>query len=108
MKGEVMKKILALGVVLIASGAAMAGSRDPKEDVRNAVRKLADQANYSCTTNTTGVNEGKDPQEKGTTQGKTQKDGCTRQPTAKRGKSSEAAGKGEKVAVNTADYWQYA
>src|SRR2546425_2730692 len=100
-----MKKILALGVVLIASGAAMAGSRDPKEDVRNAARKLADQANYGWAATTTGTNEGKDPQEKGTTQGKTQKDGCTHLLTDKGGKATEAAVKGERVAVKTADGW---
>ena len=103
-----MRKIMALGVVLLASGAAMARARDAKEDVRNAAKKLADQAGYSWTTATTGVNEGKDPQEKGTSQGKTQKDGCTHLLSDKGGKATEVALKGDKVAVKTAEGWKNA
>jgi hypothetical protein len=103
-----MKRMLALGVVLLASGAAIARARDAKEDVKNGAKKLADQASYSWTSATTGTNEGKDPQEKGTTQGKTQKDGCTHLLTDKGGKATEAAVKGDKVAVKTAEGWKNA
>jgi len=100
--------MLALGVVLLASGAAIARARDAKEDVKNAAKKLGDQANYSWTAATVGANEGKDPQEKGTTQGKTEKGGCTHLLTDKGGKATEAALKGDKVAVKAADGWKNA
>jgi len=101
-----MNKLLAFGVILLASGVAIARSRDAKEDVRTAAQKLGDQANYGWTSSTVGVNEGKDPQEKGTTQGKTQKEGLTHLLSDKGGKATEAALKGDKVAVKTADGWK--
>ena len=92
--------------LLMILAAALLVARDAKEDVRNAAKKLGDQASYSWTAATVGTNEGKDPQEKGTSQGKTEKDGCTHLLTDKGGKATEAAFKGGKVAVKTADGWK--
>jgi hypothetical protein len=107
-----MKRMILLGATglafLAASTASVALGFDGKDDVKNAVKKLADQANYSWKTTTTSESQGKDPQEKGATLGKTEKGGVTLLTISKTTKSSEAALQGGKVAVKTADGWKNA
>lgn len=105
-----MKRLVILGVAGIVMGglASARPSPDAKTDVKNAVRKLADQAGYSWTAVTIGANQGKDPQEKEKTTGRMEKEGYTLLSMDKGGKVSEAAIRGEKVAVKTADGWKNA
>jgi hypothetical protein len=74
-KGFIMKCKLFSGIVFLMAGAMFAADSTPKESVTNAVKKLAEKANYSW--KTTVVVPENAPFRPGPTEGKTEKDGFT-------------------------------
>ena len=107
-----MNRMLGLGLAALAAASmtAQAETRDAKSDVIAAAKKLAEQANYSWTSTpksegAAGGGQGQRAQP-GPTEGKTEKDGCTLISSKQGETTTEAALKGEKVAVKTADGWK--
>ncbi len=109
-----MKRLLMLGVVGLA-GLGLAAGPDAKDDVKNAAKKLGEQGYSWVSTPKTdggggggGGGAGAQARQQGPTEGKIDKDG-TALITQKRGEqTSEAAVKGTKVVVKTADGWKSA
>ena len=103
-----MKQILSWCIAGFLALAPSAGAApDGKEDIQAALKKLA-ESSYSWKATAISESEGKDPQDKGITEGKLEKGGTALIKTTKVDKVTEAAFKGGKVAVKTADGWRNA
>lgn len=91
---------------LLAAGPAWAA--DDKEDVKNAAKKLGEQANYSYTLNSRneGGGGGGRMRGPGQTEGKVEKDGYTYVTTKMGEVSLEGVIKGTKAVVKTKDGWK--
>ncbi len=106
-----MKRMAWIGILGIGALAlpARAETRDAKEDVIAAAKKLAEAANYSWTS--TPKSEGGGGQSRrqaGPTEGKTEKDGFTVLSTKMGENTSESVLKADKIAVKTAEGWKAA
>lgn len=89
--------------------AGASAKADAKEDVKNAAKKLGDAASYSWTSTpkSEGTAAGKGGRSQaGPSEGKTEKDGYTTLTTKAGEATIEAALKGGKVAVKSADGWK--
>ncbi len=83
---------------------ALAANADPKSEVKDAIKKLGTQSNYSWTF--TPKTEGSESAARqGPIEGKTEKDGLTWFKGTYGETSFEAAAKGSKYAVNYAGEW---
>ena len=93
--------------ILLASALAMsafAANADPKSEVKDAIKKLGTQSNYSWTF--APKTEGSESvARQGPIEGKTEKDGLTWFKGSYGDTSFEAAAKGSKYAVNYAGEW---
>lgn len=99
-----MKRNLLCGALVLLAGSLLAADGNPKDEVMNAAKKLADAANYSWkTTMDLGPNAQFTP---GPTEGKTEKDGLTWMSMTFRDNPSEAVKKGDKIAVKTDEGWE--
>jgi hypothetical protein len=96
-----MKKNLIIGLALSLVVSLMAAT--PKEDLKAAVKKLADKPNYSWTTTTEMEGAQFTP---GVIKGKTEKDGFALVTQERNDRTTEAVVKGDKGAVRTQDGWR--
>jgi hypothetical protein len=96
-----MKRIILSSV--LAAAAASLSAAEPKDDVKAAISGLSDTANYSWVTT---VDMPGMPFHPGPTKGKTEKGGFTLLTQDMDGETIEAALKGDKGAVKTADGWK--
>lgn len=97
-----MKTNLLIGTLALMAGPLMAG--DPKEDVTNAAKKLAEKDNYSW--KQTIENAGGGGFGAGTTEGKAQKGGYLWLSMTMGDNTIEAVKKGEKGAIKNQEGWR--
>lgn len=96
-----MKKTMLFGAVALVAGSLLAAESTPKEEVTSAIKKLADQSNYSWKTTTEFGNF------ESTTDGKIQKGGATMLTMSFGDNETEAVLEGDKGAVKQPDAgWQ--
>lgn len=91
-----------VGTLALLASSLMAA--DPKEDVLNAAKKLAEKDNYSWKQTT--ENAGGGGFGGGTSEGKTQKGGYTWVSMTMRDNTVQAVKKGDKGAIKTQEGWQ--
>ena len=101
-----MKRNLLFSTMALVAGSMLAADSSPKDDVKNAAKKLADKANYSWKT-TVAVPEDS-PFKPGPTEGKTEKGGYTHITMSFGENQMEGAMKGEKRAFKGQEGWQTA
>ncbi len=100
-----MKKNMLFGFMVLAAGSLVAADSNPKDDVTNAAKKLADKDNYSW--HTTVVVPEDAPFHPGPTDGKTEKGGFTHVKLSFGDNTTEFVLKGDKAAVTNPDGgWQ--
>ncbi len=101
-----MKKIFLVAVTVFAAGSIFAADTAPKALVEAAIRKLAEQPNYSWSTTVTlaeGSNPGPRP---GPTAGKTENGGYTEISMVRGDKTIEAFLQRGKGAIKTPEGWK--
>ena len=97
-----MKRTIGLMTLAFLAGSLFAADSSPKDDIKNAAKKLAEAGGYSWKS-TVEVTTGRGA---GVTEGKMGKDGTT-QLSLKRGdNTTEAVLKGDKGAIKTEDGWK--
>ena len=104
-----MKRMAWIGILGLGALVARAETRDAKEDVLAAAKKLAEAANYSWTSTPKSEGAGgggQNRQQAGPTDGKTEKDGFTLLSTKMGETTSESVLKGDKIAIKTAEGWK--
>jgi hypothetical protein len=89
-----------LSLFCVVSLSAVTAMADSKDDIKAALQKLSDSPNYSWKTESQGGFM------RGTTDGKTEKDGFTYLSMQFRDNTLEMVIKGDKVAVKTDDGWK--
>jgi hypothetical protein len=100
-----MKTNVVFGFTVMLAGSIFAADANPKDDVTNAAKKLAEKPNYSW--KTTVVVPEDAPFRPGPTEGKTEKDGFTRVKLSFGDNTTEFVLKGDKAAVTNPDGgWQ--
>src|SRR5437016_3384205 len=96
-----MKKNLVLSTLAFLATALLAADSNPKDEVKNAAKKLAEKSNYSW--HTTYENAGGGGFQLGPVDGKTEKDGATYLKVTRNDNPTEAILKGEKGALKMGD-----
>ena len=87
--------------VCVVAMSAVTAMADSKDDIKAALQKLSDSPNYSWKTSSQGGFM------RGTTDGKTEKDGYTYLSMQFRDNTIDMAIKGDKIAVKTDDGWKF-
>jgi hypothetical protein len=102
-----MKTKVIIGAVALLAGPLLAADSSPKDEVKNAAKKLADKANYSWKS-TVQVPEGGGGGRfrPGPTEGKTEKDGLTYLSMTRGDNTVEAVLQGGKGALKLQEGWQ--
>ena len=102
-----MKTPLLLSFSCLLAASLFAADSGPKEDVKNAAKKLADKASYSwkSSTESAGANAGGRGRP-GPVEGKIEKDGFAMLSMTRGETTTEAVVKGNKGAIKTADGWK--
>jgi hypothetical protein len=114
-----MKRNVLISTLALLAGSLLAADSSPKDDVKNAVKKLADTGNYAFTITTTNVGGGFGGGGGGgggrgggrggmnaPMDGKVSKDGIAYVVRTMGDVTSEAVAKGAKRAVKTEEGWQ--
>lgn len=101
-----MKRILPLVCVAFAAAPLFAADATSKDVVEAAVRKLAEQANYSWQTTVSSPETNQSALKPGPTDGKTEKGGYTSLVLIRGTNTIEAVLKNGKGAMKTADGWK--
>lgn len=101
-----MKRILPLLCLAFAAGSLLAADAKPKDVVEAAMRKLAEQANYSWRTTVSSLETNQSTLKPGPTDGKTEKGGYTCLALTRGTNTIEAVLKNGKGAMKTADGWK--
>jgi hypothetical protein len=100
-----MKKSLLFGLMTLLAGPLFTANASPADDVVNAAKKLAGEANYSWNTSVTNVSG--NGFRGGPAEGKTVKDGATWVSMTRNDTTTEIVMQGGKTAVKTPDNgWQ--
>lgn len=99
-----MKPKLLWSALALVAASALAAESSPKETVKSAAKKLAEQASYSWRTTVESPGGGRF--RLGPTEGKTEKGGFTCLAMTRGDNTIEAVLKGDKVAVKTDEGWQ--
>lgn len=101
-----MKRFVCLGVAGLVAGSLLGAARDAKDDVKNAAKKLEEQANYSWTSTPKSEGGGERRGSAGPTEGKTEKEGFTVLAIKFGETTGEVVLKGGKAAVKSPDGWK--
>lgn len=99
-----MKPNLLWSAVALLTVSALAAESSSKDTVKNAAKKLAEQASYSWRTTVETASDSRF--RPGPTEGKTEKDGYTCLAMSRGENTLEAVMKGEKVVIKTDEGWQ--
>jgi hypothetical protein len=100
-----MKKYILFSAMALLAGPLFAADSNPKDDVINAVKKLADKSNYSWVTTVTNING--NGFRFGPTEGKTEKDKATWFSMTRDDNTTEVVMQNGKTAIKTPDNgWQ--
>jgi hypothetical protein len=99
-----MKTKLLFGTLTLLAGSLLAADSNPKDDVKNAAKKLGDTSNYSWKQTTESPGGGGFGA--GATEGKTEKGGATVLSVGQRDTAVEAVLKGTKGAIKTDAGWK--
>ena len=106
-----IRRIL-LSTITVLAGSALVANAAPKEEVTDAAKKLGEAKNYSWKSETKnaagGGGQGGGRGAAGPTEGKAEKDGVILITMTFGDNTTEAAIKGEKVAIKGQDGWQAA
>jgi hypothetical protein len=109
-----MKRTILIGTMALMTGSLLAAESSPKDDVSNAVKKLAG-GSYAFTITTTnagggfgggGGGGGRGGGMNAPMEGKVSKDGIAYSVRVMNGTTNEAVAKGAKRAIKTQDGWQ--
>lgn len=103
-----MNRNLLISAIALLTGSVLAADSGPKDTVSAAIKKLADQGNYSwkSTIDTGDGGGGGGRRFGGPTEGKTDKSGVTVLHMTRGENTVQAVLKGEKGAIQTQDGWQ--
>lgn len=99
-----MKPQMLWSALALVAASALAAESSPKETVKSAAKKLAEQASYSWRTTVESPGGGRF--RLGPTEGKTEQGGFTCLTMTRGENTFEAVLKGDKVAVKTDEGWQ--
>lgn len=99
-----MKQNLLWSAVALVAVSALAAETSPKDTVKNAAKKLAEQTSYSWRTTVETASDSRF--RPGPTEGKTEKDGFTCLAMTRGENTFEAFMKGEKAVIKTDEGWQ--
>ena len=103
-----MKRNVLIGTMALVAGSLLGADANPKDDVKGAIKKLADAGSYSwkATTDTGGGGGGGGQARPGPTEGKLGKEGFACVSITRGENTTEAVLKGDKRVVKTQDGWQ--
>ena len=101
-----MNRNLLIGAISLMAGSLLAADAGAKDTVSNAIKKLADQGNYSWKSTTDSGGGGGGGRFGGPTMGKTEKGGATLLTMTRGENTVQAVIKGEKGAIKTDEGWQ--
>lgn len=101
-----MKQTALWSALALLTASALAAEAGPKDTIKAAAKKLADQPNYSWRTTVESAGGGRF--RPGSTEGKTEKGGFTCLSLSRGENTFEAVLKGDKVVVKTDEGWQSA